>query len=108
MGNKIVCLDCKKSFNQGTDFKDKNEIKCQDCGKQMILLPHRFRPPKKTDSKKWETIKFLIENGFYFQHIYESTETSDHINRLENYAAYPNNLREAKDFVVKYKNQAIK
>ncbi|PRY83198.1 hypothetical protein [Mongoliibacter ruber] len=108
MGHKVVCLECKKSFSQGTDFNDRREANCPDCGKSMTLLPHRFRPPKKTEDKKWETVKFLIENGFYYQHIYEIVETKNGVTNFQNYAKYPDNLRDAKEFVEQYKDQARK
>jgi hypothetical protein len=73
----------------------------------MILLPHRFRSPKKSEDKKWETIKFLIDNGFYFQHIYENvTKTVNGFIKFENLVPYPKNMRDAKEFVEKYKSQA--
>ncbi|WP_222707323.1 hypothetical protein, partial [Pontibacter qinzhouensis] len=109
MGHKVVCLDCKKSFSQGTDFNDRKEANCPDCGKQMALLPHRFRPPKKSEEKKWETVKFLIDNGFYYQHIYETvTKTINGFTKYENLVPYPDNIRDAKEFVERYKNQARK
>lgn len=108
MGHKVVCLECKKSFSQGTDYNDRKEANCPDCGKPMTLLPHRFRPPKKTEDKKWETIKFLIDNGFYYQHIYEVVETKNGVTNYQNYAKYPDSLRDAKEFVEKYKDQARK
>ena len=72
----------------------------------MIQLPHRFRPPKKNESDKWETVEFLIENGFSFQHIVERNTTPSHLNRIEQYAEYPENLRDAREFIIKYKSQA--
>ena len=75
---------------------------------KTFLLPHRFRPPKVVDTKKWEVVKYLIEHGFYYQHIYEVEETSKHYNREESYVAYPENLRDAKEFAEKYKLQARK
>jgi hypothetical protein len=109
MGNKVVCLDCKKSFSQGTDFKDRKEANCPDCGKPMTLLPHRFRAPKISEDKKWETVKFLINKGFYFQHIYENiTKTINGFTNYENLVSYPDNIREAKEFVERYKDQARK
>ncbi len=108
MGHKVVCLDCKKSFSQGTDFNDRKEANCPDCGRPMALLPHRFRPPKKSDDEKWETVKFLIDNGFYFQHIYEKVETKNGVTSYQNYVAYPDNIRDAKEFVERYKHQARK
>jgi DNA-directed RNA polymerase subunit RPC12/RpoP len=108
MGHKVICLDCRKSFNLGTDFNYEKGANCPDCGNSMTLLPHRFRPPKRTDVKKWETVKYLIENGFYYQHIYLRFETKNGITSNESYAEYPDNMRDAKEFVIKYKSQAIK
>ena len=109
MGHKVVCLDCKKSFSQGTDFNNRKEANCPDCGKQMVLIPHRFRPPKKSEEKKWETVRFLIDNGFYYQHIYETvTKTINGFTKYENLVPYPDNIRDAKEFVERYKNQARK
>ena|SRR5690554_9449 len=102
MGYKIVCLECRKAFSLGTDFSTNKEIICSDCGKEALLLPHRFRPPKKTDDKKWEIVHFLITNGFHYQHIYEELGNSG------NFVSYPENLREAKEFVERYKNYAKK
>lgn len=108
MGHKIICLDCKKSFSHGTNFNDRKETNCPNCGKQMTPLPHRFRSPKMTDDKKWETVKFLIANGFYYQHIYERIEIKNGITSYQNYVAYPDNIKDAKEFIKKYKSQAIK
>lgn len=108
MGHKLVCIDCKKAFNQGTNLENIKESNCPNCGKQMILFSHRFRPPKMTDTKKWETVRFLIENGFYYQHIYEIVETKNGITTYENHVEYPDNIRDAKEFVEKYKNQSRK
>ena len=108
MGNKVVCLDCKKSFSQGTNFNDRREMICPECGKQMTLLPHRFRPPKITENKKWEVVKYLVENGFYYQHVYENVETKNGVTYLINYVDYPENMRDAKEFVEKYKSQSEK
>ena len=53
MGHKKVCLDCKISFNREFDNGLELTYPCPECGKSMTLLPHRFRPPKKTDENKW-------------------------------------------------------
>lgn len=108
MGHKLVCIDCKKAFSIGTDLEKRKESNCPDCGKQMIIFPHRFRPPKKTEIKHWKTVRFLIENGFFYQHIYEKIETKNGITSYENYVEYPDNIRDAKEFVEKYKNQSRK
>lgn len=101
MGYKSVCLNCRKAFNHGTDYVNIRESVCPECNQPMILMTHRFRPPEKTDSKKWEVVAFLINNGFNYQHIYD-----DEI--IQTYVPYPENMREAKEFVEKYKNQAQK
>ena len=108
MGHKSVCLNCKKAFNKKFDNESDREYKCPECGKQMILLSHRFRPPKKTEDSKWETVKYLIENGFYYQHIRETNHSNEYLNREEKYVEYPKTLREAKVFVERFKNQARK
>ena len=107
MGQKVICLNCRKSFSQGTDINDRKEANCPECFRPMILLPHRFRPPKMTDDKKWETVRYLIENGFCYQHIYLKMETKNGVTSYENYAKYPDNMRDAKEFVTKYKSQAM-
>ncbi|WP_196889853.1 hypothetical protein [Aureivirga sp. CE67] len=82
--------------------------KCPICSNQMIFLNHKFRPPKKTEKKKWELVKFLIFNGFPFQHIYKNGKSDCFKTEADNYVAYPKNLHEAKEFVIKYKDQKIK
>ena len=107
MGHKKVCLDCHICLNRDFDPGSELNYPCPECGKHMKLLPHRFRPPKKSDDKKWETVKYLIENGFNYQHIYKTVETKNGVTSYENYAEYPENIRDAKEFVKKYKEQAI-
>jgi predicted RNA-binding Zn-ribbon protein involved in translation (DUF1610 family) len=107
MGYKAVCFECIKSLNRKLDTSDKIYL-CPECGQSMTLLSHRFRPPMKSDTKKWETVKYLIEHGFYYQHIYQSVEVSGKTTIYKNYATYPENIRDAKEFVEKYKSQAQK
>lgn len=108
MGHKSICLNCRKAFNQGSDYDNRIESNCPECGQLRISMPHRFRPPKKTDIKKWEVVKFLIEHGFKYQHIYKDVSLKNGIVVYSNYAPYPDNLNEAKEFVEKYKEQVIK
>jgi len=91
----------------GTDYNNIREASCPDCGRLMTLMTHRFRPPKKTDDQKWETVKYLVENGFAYQHIYEEVTLKDTGKATKKYADYPENLREAREFVEKYKQQSI-
>lgn len=105
MGYKIVCLHCRKIGNRPfSPTVNESEELCSDCGQPTVRLTHRFRPPKKTDDKKWATVKFLITNGFYYQHIYEI----DEITKSKCLVKYPEDLREAKLFVKKYKSQVLK
>ena len=109
MGHKAVCLTCKIAFSQGTNPDTSRAINCPDCRLQMIYLPHRFRPPKKSDGKKWEVVRFFIEHRFYYQHIYNNSDISvKDYHKRENLVEYPNNMNDAKEFVEKYKSQARK
>ena len=108
MGYKKVCIECRVTLNRSFDTGTEQTYPCPECGKSMILLPHRFRPPKKTEQKKWETVKFLIAHGFYYQHVYEIIEKEKGITSYKNYAMYPENIKDAKEFVEKYKSQARK
>lgn len=106
MGYKSVCIDCRKSLNRALDFGSEREYPCSDCGKPMILLSHLFKPPKKTDTKHWETVKFLVNNGFSYHHIYKTVEKKNGmIISHQGYVSYPDNLKDAKEFVEKYKEQ---
>lgn len=109
MGYKSICIECRKSLNRPSDISSDKHYPCSECGKPMTLLSHRFRPPKKTDDKKWDTVKFLIENGFHYGHVYQKIETNcNGETSYHNYATYPDNIRDAKEFVEKYKEQARK
>ena len=54
-----------------------------------------------------EKIKYLIENGSFYQHIYKEIKYKN-MDVHENYIDYPETLREAKEFVERYKGQARK
>lgn len=109
MGYKYICLDCRKAFNLGTGFNNTKVANCPEYGVLMKLMDHKFKPPKKGDLKKWQVVKYLAENGFIYQHVYKKTEIeSNIIVSYQNYTSYPETLKEAKDFVEKYKAQAIR
>jgi phage pi2 protein 07 len=98
MGNKSVCLDCRIAFSYGMDYDNNISRMCPHCKNEMINVNYKFTAPKKGDIKKWETIKYLFENGFYFQHIY---------NENGGWVKYPQNIKDAKIFVEKYSLQKI-
>ncbi len=52
MGHKAVCLECYRVENLGSNLTNINIGKCPLCTNQMIFINHKFRPPKKTDTKK--------------------------------------------------------
>ena len=97
MGNKFVCLNCRITFSYGMDYDNIIPRTCPQCKNEMINVDYKFKSPKKNDIKKWEIIKYLLENGFYFQHIYENNKIIE----------YPQNIKEAKTFVEKYNSQKI-
>lgn len=101
MGYKKVCFNCRKSFNDNTIF----EQKCSECGRTMILINHKFRPPKKSDLKAWEVAEFLSRSGFRFQHIFKNTGKRGWKESSEDYVEYPLTMYEAKIFIEKYKRQ---
>ncbi len=72
--------------------------KCPDCGGALHKLGRHFKAPPKDDLKQWEKVAFLVDNGFFFQRVYD-----DHVQ-----VPYPSTLQEARDFVRRYKSQALK
>lgn len=97
MGNKNVSFSCRKSFSLGTDFNVVTNNKCPNCADLMVQMPHRFRAPKKTDDQGWQVVDFLVKEGFPFHKIYDEISQEP--------VMYPNTLRAAREFVVKYKTQ---
>ena len=100
MGYKKTCFNCKKSFNVTLCFNSKRKYSCPDCGQPAIFMSHKFRPPKRTEVAKWQLVEFLADQGFIFHSIFETPSGGAHVK-------YPANLREAKEFVIKYKEQSI-
>jgi uncharacterized Zn finger protein (UPF0148 family) len=109
MGYKRVCLSCRKAFHLA--YGHTGPTTCPVCGQAIVVLPHRFRPPKKRAEQKWETVKYLVSKGFFYQHI--RCENLPPAKRpagykVQNYVGYPENLREAKEFVITYQAHARK
>ena len=100
MGYKNVCLECLRVENLRTDYNNFRTGDCPECSAPMVFVNHKFRPPKRSDKKSWNLIKFLFSHGFTFQRI-------NRINGI-GYADYPTNMEDAKKFVMKYADQAIK
>ncbi|MBS1531225.1 MAG: hypothetical protein JSU01_13045 [Bacteroidetes bacterium] len=103
MSYKNVCLSCRKAFSRG--LENHKPRKCPECGNDFIPYNHKFRPPKKEDLKAWQLVSFLYEHGFTYQHVYKDLSLY-RLYDMDNLAEYPKTLDEAKEFIVKYKNQA--
>lgn len=100
MGYKNICLYCKISFSQGNDIVSFNENRnCPKCREKMILVGHKFKPPKKSNDKAWEAVKLMIDNNFHYQSIYLPYENNP---RVLVSIPYPKTLADAKAFLEKY------
>ncbi len=104
MGLKFVCFTCHKAFSRMTIAVE--QPTCPECGHVAVFYPHRFRPPKRTDSHKWEVVRFFYENGFTYQHIISGGYDKPFANQRTPYAQYPENLAAAREFVQHYSSQA--
>lgn len=109
MGYKKVCLDCRKACNRPNNTEKAHISTCPQCEKPMTELYHLFKPPKQTDIKKWNVVKFLIDNGFRYYHIWEQTlrDENGKVYGYQNYAKYPETMKDAREFVELYKEQSI-
>jgi len=102
MSSKNICLECSVSFNGASEYYSVlPQIPCPKCGASMTWMPHRFRPPKKQDKEGWATVRYLVEHGFKYHHVYEVIP--DDPKGASRIALYPENLRDAKEFVEKHK-----
>jgi len=110
MGYKAVCLNCRKAFNLSSDFTLHAPDKCPECSGRLAMFNHKFRPPKQSDMKAWKVITFLYIHGFNYQHIQKDIPIDIMKNMIESnrYEEYPSNMKDAKQFVEKYKSQALK
>ena len=72
----------------------------------MTLLPHLFKPPKRTNTKHCETVKYWVENGFRYQYVHKKFERRNvYIICYQGCFVYPDNLIEPNEFVENYKEQ---
>lgn len=99
----FACMNCESSFKRPIDLAEdyKEKLPCPQCGGNAYNFGRHFKPPKKNDKKQWEKIRFLFQHGFRFQKVYPADSNTISI-------PYPKTLQEAKEFVIKYEDQAIK
>lgn len=98
MAHKIVCIACRIAFNRGLEEDKERTHQCPGCEMPMMVLSHRFQPPKRNNSNGWETVQYLLSSGFHYQQVLD--------NDCE--IPYPMHLKDAREFVEKYKDQALK
>lgn len=104
MGYKSVCLDCRKAYNNYLDLDQQKKEVCPDCGVIMHFLSHMFKPPKKSDAKKWKVVKYLVENGFNYYHTYDMVE----LGVYRELGKYPETMKEAEEFVKAFHPNGVK
>ncbi len=99
-----VCCSCRTSnmrqFNLEPCHYPKS-IECPICKRVAVCVGRHFKPPKKSDTAQWKKVEYLIEHGFIFQKIKPVKNCYDSV-------PYPETLAQAKDFVVKYQQYAVK
>lgn len=99
-----ACFDCRKSFKRHFDCSPPEYpqvIDCLECDGKFVNLGRHFKAPRRTDEKQWKKVRYLVEHGFLFQKIRTGSGHHDTV-------PYPETLEEAKDFVIKYREYAIK
>ena len=96
-----ACTTCRRSFKRPGGAAAPRERVCPHCGGTAKEMGRHFKAPRATDLDQWEKVRFLIENGFPFHRIYDKR-------RGGGIVAYPKTLTEAKGFVRKYSDYAIR
>jgi hypothetical protein len=92
MGYKLVCFTCRKAFNQPADYAGSRSRACSDCHQPAAKLWHRFRPPRRNATKKWQIVVYLHQHGFDYNKRFASFNG-------HNYEKYPTTMLAAKEFV---------
>jgi hypothetical protein len=93
-----TCFACrrtfKRPFERGVVYR-----KCPHCGGQALQMDIRFRPPRKNDDRQWAKVRFLVEHGFVFQKVFRHAGGDPE--------RYPENMDQAREFVVEFSDQAL-
>jgi len=99
----FACTACRKSFKRAFNLAKEFPLvlPCPECGGNAFNLGRHFKAPKKSDESQWSKVAFLIRNGFWFQKIRPIPNSTESV-------PYPETLEQAKAFVVKYKQFALR
>jgi DNA-directed RNA polymerase subunit RPC12/RpoP len=62
-----ACVSCQRSFKRPAEAGD--ERKCPHCGERAVCVGRHFKPPRRANKKQWDKVRFLIQEGFPFQHV---------------------------------------
>ena len=71
MGYKNVCVNCRISLSEGTNYELFNTNKtCPTCKSKMYFVNEKFKAPKKSNDKEWKIIEYLLLSGYDFRNPY--------------------------------------
>jgi DNA-directed RNA polymerase subunit RPC12/RpoP len=98
----FACMDCRKSYEQAVNPAEQvpDEIPCPGCGEPAVNLGRHFTPPKDSEVRQWEKVKFLVSHGFRYQQIRSGTGDGDTI-------PYPATFEAARMFVIRYRHHSL-
>src|SRR5262245_31607034 len=60
---KYVCFNCRKMFRLAPDHPTDPPPVCPQCGQGMVIVGRFFRPPRRTDTRRWRIVEELYRNG---------------------------------------------
>ena len=63
MGYKNVCINCRLSLSEGTNYELFNTNKtCPTCKSKMYFVNEKFKASKKSNDKEWKIYRvFVVE-----------------------------------------------
>jgi hypothetical protein len=94
----FACFECRRAFKRG--YEPGVEARpCPACGGTAYRLDRKFKPPTRNDIKQWQKVRFLYEQGFRFQSVPNEDGRA---------VPYPETLAEARLFVQRFRDQAVK
>ena len=98
MGYKNVCINCRISLSEGTNYELFNTNKtCPICKGKMYFVNEKFKAPKKSNDKEWKIIEYLLLSGYDFRNPIYGAERYM-------YFEFPKNLEEAESFIRKIRS----